>query len=126
VGDAQLVQVRAGARTGCIRSIGVTDPSFVLGPATKGTRTNIENIDEAAKYSWSSRRAGRGTRSRSAAPRYLVAYARGNKEIQEQVNGTLKALDVPITRGLSHARAAPRARARVPVVRTECALLTTS
>jgi hydrogenase large subunit len=29
--------------------------------------------------------------------RYLVAYARGNKEIQEQVNGALKALDVPIT-----------------------------
>jgi len=29
--------------------------------------------------------------------RYLVAYARGNKEIQEQVNGTLNALDVPIT-----------------------------
>jgi hydrogenase large subunit len=29
--------------------------------------------------------------------RYLVAYARGNKEIQEQVNGALKALDVPVT-----------------------------
>ena len=76
----------------------MTDPSFVLGPATKGTRTNIENIDEAAKYSWvkSPRWKGHAVEVGPLA-RYVVAYARGNKEVQEQVNGVLKALDVPIT-----------------------------
>jgi hydrogenase large subunit len=77
---------------------GVTDPNFVLGGATKGTRTNIENIDEAAKYSWvkSPRWKGHAVEVGPLA-RYLVAYARGNKEIQEQVNGALKVLDVPVT-----------------------------
>ena len=77
---------------------GVTDPNFVLGPGTKGTRTNIENIDESAKYSWvkSPRWKGNAVEVGPLA-RYIVAYARGNKEIQEQVNGALKALDVPIT-----------------------------
>ena len=31
---------------------GITEPNFVLGPNTKGTRTNIQAIDESAKYSW--------------------------------------------------------------------------
>jgi hydrogenase large subunit len=77
---------------------GVTDPNFVLGGATKGTRTNIENVDESAKYSWvkSPRWKGHPVEVGPLA-RYLVAYARGNKEIQEQVNGVLKKLDVPIT-----------------------------
>ena len=77
---------------------GVTDPNFVLGPGTKGTRTNIENLDESAKYSWvkSPRWKGNAVEVGPLA-RYIVAYARGNKEIQEQVNGALKTLDVPIT-----------------------------
>ena len=77
---------------------GVTEPNFVLGPATKGTRTNIENIDENAKYSWvkSPRWKGNAVEVGPLA-RYIVAYARGNKEIKEQVDGVLKTLDVPIT-----------------------------
>jgi len=77
---------------------GVTDPNFVLGPGTKGTRTAIDNVDENAKYSWvkSPRWKGNAVEVGPLA-RYLVAYARGHKEIQEQVNGALKALDVPIT-----------------------------
>ena len=31
---------------------GVTEPNFELGPNTKGTKTNIESLDEGAKYSW--------------------------------------------------------------------------
>src|SRR5512141_570986 len=31
---------------------GVTDPSFVLGKNTKGTKTDIKEVDEAAKCSW--------------------------------------------------------------------------
>ncbi len=77
---------------------GVTDPDFVLGPGTKGTRTNIENLDESARYSWvkSPRWKGHAVEVGPLA-RYLVAYASGHKEIQEQVNGALKALNVPVT-----------------------------
>ena len=77
---------------------GVTDPNFELGEGTKGTKTNIQEIDESAKYSWvkSPRWKGHPVEVGPLA-RYLVAYARGNKEIQEQVNGALKALDVPVT-----------------------------
>ena len=76
---------------------GVTDPNFVLGPNTKGTRTNIENIDENAKYSWvkSPRWKGHPMEVGPLA-RYVVAYASGRKDIKEQVDGVLKALDVPI------------------------------
>ena len=77
---------------------GVTDPNFVLGPKTKGTRTNIENLDEGAKYSWvkSPRWKGHPMEVGPLA-RYIVAYARGNKEITEQVSMVLKTLDVPVT-----------------------------
>lgn len=77
---------------------GVTDPSFVLGANTKGTRTDIKEIDESAKYSWvkSPRWKGHPVEVGPLA-RYIVAYARGHKEITEQVNGLLKALDVPVT-----------------------------
>jgi hydrogenase large subunit len=77
---------------------GVTDPNFVLGKNTKGTRTNIQEIDESAKYSWVKAPRWKGYPVEvGPLARYLVAYARGNKEIQEQVNGALKVLDVPIT-----------------------------
>ena len=77
---------------------GVTDPNFVLGPGTKGTRTNIENVDESAKYSWvkSPRWKGNPVEVGPLA-RYIVAYARGNKEVKEQVDAVLKKLDVPVT-----------------------------
>ena len=77
---------------------GVTDPNFVLGPGTKGTRTNIENVDESAKYSWvkSPRWKGNPVEVGPLA-RYIVAYARGNKDVKEQVDGVLKKLDVPVT-----------------------------
>jgi hydrogenase large subunit len=77
---------------------GVTDPNFVLGAGTKGTRTNIENVDESAKYSWvkSPRWKGNPVEVGPLA-RYIVAYARGNKEVTEQVTMVLKTLDVPVT-----------------------------
>jgi hydrogenase large subunit len=76
---------------------GVTEPNFNIGKA-KGTRTNIENVDESAKYSWvkSPRWKGNPVEVGPLA-RYIVAYARGNKEITEQVNMVLKTLDVPVT-----------------------------
>jgi len=77
---------------------GVTDPNFVLGAGTKGTRTNIENLDESAKYSWVKAPRWKGNAVEvGPLARYIVAYARGRKDIKEQVDGALKALDVPIT-----------------------------
>jgi len=77
---------------------GVTDANFAIGPNTKGTRTDIKEIDENAKYSWvkSPRWKGHAVEVGPLA-RYLVAYARGREDIKEQVDSTLKALDVPIT-----------------------------
>ncbi len=77
---------------------GVTDPNFVLGPKTKGTRTNIENLDEGAKYSWVKSPRWKGNPMEvGPLARYIVAYARGDKEITEQVGMVLKTLDVPVT-----------------------------
>jgi hydrogenase large subunit len=77
---------------------GVTDPNFVLGPGTKGTRTKIENLDETAKYSWVKAPRWKGNAVEvGPLARYIVAYARGRKDIKEQVDGALKALDVPVT-----------------------------
>jgi len=77
---------------------GVTDVNFALGPNTKGSRTDIKEIDEGAKYSWvkSPRWKGHAVEVGPLA-RYLVAYARGRQDIKEQVDGALKALDLPIT-----------------------------
>jgi len=77
---------------------GETEASFAIGPNTKGTRTDIKELDESAKYSWvkSPRWKGNAVEVGPLA-RYLVAYARGRQDIKEQVDGVLKALDVPIT-----------------------------
>jgi hydrogenase large subunit len=77
---------------------GVTEANFVLGKQTKGDKKQLEAVDESAKYSWvkSPRWKGHPVEVGPLA-RYVVAYARGNKEIKEQVDGALKALDVPIT-----------------------------
>jgi hydrogenase large subunit len=76
---------------------GETAPHFDIGKA-KGTRTAIENVDEASKYSWvkSPRWKGNAVEVGPLA-RYVVAYARGNEEIKAQVDSVLKTLDVPIT-----------------------------
>ncbi|MES9970064.1 MAG: nickel-dependent hydrogenase large subunit [Candidatus Thiodiazotropha sp.] len=77
---------------------GVTEDNFQLGPNTKGTKTNIEQIDENAKYSWIKAPRWRG-HAMEVGPlaRYVVGYAKGHEEITEQINFVLKALDVPVT-----------------------------
>jgi len=77
---------------------GVTEPSFVLGKDTKGDRKEIKEIDESAKYSWVKAPRWKGNAVEvGPLARYIVAYARGRKDIKEQVDGALKALDVPVT-----------------------------
>ncbi len=52
MGDPLLVQVRRCRRQGLHPFDGETEPHFVLGKNTKGSRTDIQNVDEDAKYSW--------------------------------------------------------------------------
>ncbi|MDP2097930.1 MAG: nickel-dependent hydrogenase large subunit [Methylobacter sp.] len=77
---------------------GITEPNYKLGPKTKGDRTHIKELDEAAKYSWIKAPRWRG-HAMEVGPlaRYVIGYAQGNKEITEQINFVLKTLDVPVT-----------------------------
>ena len=76
---------------------GITEPNYELGPNTKGTNTHIEQIDEAAKYSWIKAPRWRG-HAMEVGPlaRYVIGYASGHKEFTEQINFVLKSLDVPV------------------------------
>ncbi|MGO9866209.1 MAG: nickel-dependent hydrogenase large subunit, partial [Rhodomicrobium sp.] len=76
---------------------GVTEPAYGLGANAKGTRTNILEIDEGAKYSWIKAPRWKG-HAMEVGPlaRYIVGYASGNKEITEQISLVLKTLDVPV------------------------------
>lgn len=75
---------------------GITEPNFDISSA-KGTRTNIEQIDENAKYSWIKAPRWRG-HAMEVGPlaRYVVGYAKGHEEITEQINFVLKELDAPV------------------------------
>jgi hydrogenase large subunit len=77
---------------------GITEPHFELGSKSKGSKTNIEQIDESAKYSWIKAPRWRG-HAMEVGPlaRYVIGYAKGDKEITEQINFVLKTLDVPVT-----------------------------
>jgi hydrogenase large subunit len=77
---------------------GVTVPNYVLGPNAKGTKTNIEEIDEGGKYSWIKAPRWKG-HAMEVGPlaRYVVGFAKGDKEITEQINFVLKTLDVPVS-----------------------------
>jgi hydrogenase large subunit len=76
---------------------GVTEPNYRLGPKAKGTKTHIEELDEAAKYSWIKAPRWRG-HAMEVGPlaRYVIGYAQGNQEITEQINFVLKTLDVSV------------------------------
>ena len=77
---------------------GITEPNYQLGPNAKGTRTDIREIDENAKYSWIKAPRWRG-HAMEVGPlaRYVVGYVQGHEEIKEQVDSTLRALGVPLT-----------------------------
>jgi hydrogenase large subunit len=88
---------------------GETEPNYVLGENTKGTRTKIEAIDEGAKYSWIKAPRWRG-HAMEVGPlaRYILAYAhasKGNeyaKRPKEQVDFAARMVntDVPKALGL--------------------------
>lgn len=79
---------------------GVTEPNFVLGPNTKGTKTNIKELDESAKYSWIKAPRWRGHAMEvGCLPRMVLGYLQPKQYpmIHELVDGALKKLDVPVT-----------------------------
>jgi hydrogenase large subunit len=75
---------------------GVTEPNFALGPKTKGSRTNIENLDEEGKYSWIKSPRWRG-HAMEVGPlaRSIIGYAKNMPEYKEPVEKLLKDLNLP-------------------------------
>ncbi|MFV5212366.1 nickel-dependent hydrogenase large subunit [Azonexus caeni] len=79
---------------------GVTEPNFVLGPNTKGSKTNIKELDEGAKYSWIKAPRWRGHAMEvGCLSRMVLGYLQPKQypEIHGLVEGALKHLDVPVT-----------------------------
>jgi len=72
---------------------GITDPDYDVSSA-KGTRTNIEELDENAKYSWIKAPRWRG-HAVEVGPlsRYVLAYAQGNEYVQDQVHQSVAAFN---------------------------------
>ena len=77
---------------------GQTAPKYELGPNAKGTRTNIEQLDEGAKYSWIKAPRWKG-HAMEVGPlaRYVVGYAKGREDIKAQVDGLLGEMGLPPT-----------------------------
>jgi len=77
---------------------GVTDPHYELGPNTKGTRTNIESLDEGGKYSWIKSPRWKGN-AMEVGPlaRWTVGYAQNKAEFKEPVDKMLTDLGLPLT-----------------------------
>ncbi len=76
---------------------GVTEPNYVLGAKTRGTRTNIEAIDEEGKYSWIKAPRWRGN-AMEVGPlaRYVIGYVQKNPEFKDPVDKVLKDLGLPL------------------------------
>ncbi|MBM4199882.1 MAG: nickel-dependent hydrogenase large subunit [Gammaproteobacteria bacterium] len=76
---------------------GITEPNFELGPNFKGTKTNIEALDESAKYSWIKAPRWKG-HAMEVGPlaRWVVGYAKGNPEFKEPVDKLLQDLGLPL------------------------------
>jgi hydrogenase large subunit len=77
---------------------GVTVPDYKLGPNAKGTPTNIEALDEGAKYSWIKSPRWRGNAVEvGPLARYIIGYAQGKPEFKEPADKLLQTLGVPVT-----------------------------
>ncbi|EIC19551.1 nickel-dependent hydrogenase large subunit [Thiorhodovibrio frisius] len=77
---------------------GVTEPNFQLGPNAKGTKTNIQAVDENAKYSWIKAPRWRG-HAMEVGPlsRWVIGYVQGRPDFKEPVDKLLTDLGLPLT-----------------------------
>ena len=75
---------------------GVTKPNFDVSTA-KGTKTNIEAVDESAKYSWIKSPRWRGN-AMEVGPlsRYIIGYAQGREDFKEPAVKLLTDLGLPL------------------------------
>ncbi|HSI49691.1 MAG TPA: nickel-dependent hydrogenase large subunit [Ideonella sp.] len=86
---------------------GVTEPNYVLGDKTKGTRTDIKELDESAKYSWIKSPRWRG-HAMEVGPlsRYILGYAhalKGHKysqRVKEQVESSARIINTDFPKAL--------------------------
>ncbi len=79
---------------------GVTEPNFELGKNTKGSKTNIQEIDESGKYSWIKAPRWRGHAMEvGCLSRMLLGYVQPQQYpfIKETIDSVLHKLDVPVT-----------------------------
>lgn len=76
--------------------LGITDPNFKLGPNTKGSKTDIQQLDEGAKYSWIKAPRWRG-HAMEVGPlsRFTIGYAKGIAEFKDPVDKVLTDLGLP-------------------------------
>jgi len=69
---------------------GVTQPKFELGANFKGTKTDIKELDEAAKYSWIKAPRWRGNACEvGPLARYILAWGHGVPYVKDQVTDAL-------------------------------------
>lgn len=76
---------------------GETIPNFVLGPATKGTQTDIKQLDESAAYSWIKTPRWKGHMMEvGPLARTLVAYSLKRPHAVDVVDGICAQLNIPV------------------------------
>ncbi|WP_297368240.1 nickel-dependent hydrogenase large subunit [Acidocella sp.] len=77
---------------------GITEPNFELGANTVGTKTNIQQLDEGAKYSFIKAARWKGN-AMEVGPlsRFTVAYAKGLDEFKQPVDQLLTDLGLPFS-----------------------------
>jgi hydrogenase large subunit len=75
---------------------GITDPEYVLGPNAKGSKTDIKQIDEGAKYSWIKAPRWKG-HAMEVGPlaRHIIGYAKGDAEYKDPVDKFLSDTGLP-------------------------------
>ena len=77
---------------------GETIPHFVLGAGTKGTATDIRQLDETARYSWIKTPRWRGNMMEvGPLSRTLIAYALKRTDVVDRVDDICGRLNVPVT-----------------------------
>ncbi len=77
---------------------GITQPHYRLGKNTKGSATNIEQLDEQGPYSWIKTPRWRGhTMEVGPLARLLVAYALKNAEVVQSLDNICAAMKVPFS-----------------------------
>ncbi len=100
---------------------GITEPNYQLGPNTKGTRTDIRELDEGAKYSWIKSPRWRGHACEvGPLARYIIAYARKVPYVTHQVSESLAFFNKLARTELSAKQALPSTIGRTLARALEC------